>query len=707
VDEDGIIVPGPDDYIDATFGANGYLARTKRDYLVRPGQVAFARAVDAAIVGKGHLLAEAGCGTGKSFSYSVPASYHAARTGNPVVIVTANNALSEQLASKDLPFIQSVVPWEFSFALLKGRNNFLCTDKYLGLEADLATNKTLYNEDLADRLGAKNVDERRQLPILYNWAKESYKGFSHTDEDDEFVETGDKSDLPFEPLESIWHRFSVTANDCKRSRCAHKRTCFSNRAAAKARQSLVVVTNYHMLFAHLRLYMDKGKDLILPPFHVLIADEAHKMPEIARDFFGFKITPGSIKRIERRIRQRAPNVASTLTRTGLLFFSLMRTLKQDKERYKARLKLHFNKEELDAWEQFKKALKNAHHELLNMGEEETTYAERTEEIVKSLEDAMEKQEGDRVFFLEEDSFQNISICSKLVYASEILRPHLFGKVVAPPHEDEDECSDEIEPGVPAVEPTPVSVVAASATLATDNNDFSYVADEMGAKVYETLVAESPFNWQKQCLFIVPTTMPEPQSLEFRDEVAKHVERIIKLARGRTLALFTSNRVLNYTHDSLITPCRQQGITLFKQGDMPRTQLIEAFKEDVSSVLLGTESFWAGVDIPGEALSVVVIDRLPFPTPDDPVLDMISERDEKWFFHHSLPHAVIAFKQGFGRLIRSMECKGVVVCLDRRLVDKRYGKQFLRAIPNDIQKSTNLDAIVDWLRPPALPQWDEL
>lgn len=700
--EDRKPIPDPESYIDRTFCEGGYLAVAKGDsYSPRQGQIAFARAVDRAIVGKGHLIAEAGTGTGKSLSYSAPASYHAARTGNPVVIVTANNALTEQIVYKDLPLLQKAVPWEFSFALLKGRNNFACVDKYLGIEADLATNKKLFGNNIADQLGVSNPEERKQLPILYEWAKESYRGMAHG-------ELGDKSELPFEPLHSLWSRFSVGSDECKRSKCQFKNSCFSNKANRIARQSLVVVTNYHMLFAHLRLYMDKGQDLILPPFHTVICDEAHKMPEIARDFFGFKITQGSIKRIERRLRGVAPELVGALERSKRLLFALLLGLRRDEKRYKARMKLNFLSAEVDAWQALKKALSAAHKRLVLMGDEEASYAERTLEIIESLTDAFEQQKGDRVFFLEEDNKREISICSKLIYASDILKPHLFGKIVAPPKDkDADECSD-TDPAAPPEEPIPVSVICASATLATDGDNFEYMVGDMGMGPHEELIAESPFDWENQCLFIVPTTMPVPSSTdEFKIAVADHVKRVIGLARGRTLALFTSNRVLNHTYDTVRDYCKDQGITLLKQGDEPRTKLIERFKSDISSVLLGTESFWAGVDVPGEALSVVVIDRIPFPTPDDPVLDMISEKDDGWFWKYSTPRAIIAFKQGFGRLIRSMECRGVVVCLDRRIIDKRYGKQFLRALPN-VDKTTNLDAIVDWLEPPpAPPAWDEL
>jgi ATP-dependent DNA helicase DinG len=206
-------------------------------------------------------------------------------------------------------------------------------------------------------------------------------------------------------------------------------------------------------------------------------------------------------------------------------------------------------------------------------------------------------------------------------------------------------------------------------------------------------------------------MPAPNDEGFKDAVASVMDRTVRLARGRTLGLFTSYRVLEHTFDRVRKTCQQMGITLLKQGDAPRTALIARFKQDISSVLFGTESFWAGVDVPGESLSVVVIDRLPFPTPDDPILDAIQQYDKEWFAHYSIPRSIVAFKQGFGRLVRSLECKGVVVCCDNRITEKRYGKKFLRSLPKGVPKTTNLDAIADWLgvsppeaaaTPPATP-----
>ena len=221
-----------------------------------------------------------------------------------------------------------------------------------------------------------------------------------------------------------------------------------------------------------------------------------------------------------------------------------------------------------------------------------------------------------------------------------------------------------------------SVVVTSATLSS-NGRFDYVASEFGLDRPATVIAETPFDFSSQTLLVVPEGLPNPNDDDYRLAVAECLHEIIELAGGRTLALFTSYRNLDAAHERLSATC---GYRVLRQGDMPRTALIEEFRKDVSSVLLGTDAFWAGVDVPGEALSCVVIDRLPFPSPEDPVVDAISSTDKRWFHRYALPRAIIAFRQGFGRLIRRRTDRGVVVVLDQRIVTKGYGRAFLGSLP---------------------------
>lgn len=627
------------DYIEEVFGATGYLAKKFSGYTPRPGQVALARAVDAAIRDGEHLMAEGPTGTGKSIGYATPATYHAAHGGKRVVIATANIALQEQLVRKDLPLLAEVLPWKFTFALLKGKNNFLCLDRFY--EAESKGELELYDDP---------ADAERQRAII-DWARAT--------------KTGDVSELPFEPPSRLWRRFSVSADDCKDADCHFYEECHAVRARAAAAEASVVVTNYHILFAHLQVKEATGEDLVLPPFDIAILDEGHKAADIARDFFGFRITAGAMRWVGRLLSKTGgAKPADKLSTETERFFDRLLALRRSPT-YRTRLR------HADAvpWSTLHGALREAASAYAAASEETTDIdlrgelrraLRRAETLAGQLEAAMTLADAGSVYFIEEDVKGRATLCAKPIEVADQLRRTLF---------------DETH-----------SVTVTSATLTTGGS-FDYIARELGVDRPREVVAESPFQWNEQAVLVVPEGMPEPNDPSFPAAVASTFAEIIDLARGRTLGLFTSYRNLNATYQRVTG----NGHRVLKQGDMPRSALIEEFRRDVGSVLLGTESFWAGVDVPGESLSCVVIDRLPFPTPDDPVLDAITERDRSWFTTYSVPRAVIAFKQGFGRLIRTTTDRGVVVVLDKRIVTKPYGRLFVQSLP-DVLKSRRLDSI---------------
>jgi ATP-dependent DNA helicase DinG len=616
------------EYIDTVFGPNGIFARRFQGYAPRHGQIELTRAVDRAIEENAHLMAEAPTGTGKSIAYLVPAIQHAVQHGKRVLVVTGNIALQEQLVGKDLPLLAEVLPWEFTFALLKGRQNYLCPSR-------------LYEQEAEPQLDipGEPFDVDAYQAILA-WA--------------ETTETGDKSELPFEPPARLWKRFSITSEDCKGNECRFRDQCFAAKAKARAEQAMVVVTNYHMLLLHLHLREITGRDLILPPFDIAICDEGHKMADIARDFFGFRITLGSVRWAGRLLtRLGHAHLAQVLEAEASAFFDALDTYARS-DAYDRRLRVPgvVPHQALRAAlvETFRAYQESMDDVLDSDARAELTRAmARAMALVIQLDSSTALTDEDSVYFLDRLPKGGVALASKVVDVSERLRK-LF------------------------LDATP-SVIVTSATLTTGGS-FEHAKREMGVLEARELVVESPFDFEKQALLIVPEGLPSPQEPVFADAVADAVARIVDLAEGRTLGLFTSYRNMNAAYERLAG----SGYRVLRQGDAPRTQLIEAFRQDVRSVLLGTESFWAGVDVPGESLSCVVIDRLPFPPPDDPVLDAVSERDPDWFEEFSLPRAIIAFKQGFGRLIRSQLDRGVVVVLDERLVTKRYGKKFLRSLP---------------------------
>jgi ATP-dependent DNA helicase DinG len=616
------------EYIDTVFGPNGIFARRFQGYTPRHGQIELTRAVDRAIEENAHIMAEAPTGTGKGVAYLVPAIQHAVQHDKRVLVVTGNIALQEQLVGKDLPFLAEVLPWKFDYALLKGRQNYLCPSR-------------LHEQEAEPQLDAPGEPfDANAYQAILAWA--------------ETTETGDKSELPFEPPARLWRRFSIASEDCKGNECRFRDQCFAAKAKARAEQAMVVIANYNLLHLHLHLREITGRDLILPPFDIAICDEGHKMADIAREFFGFRVTAGSVRWAGRLLnRMGHVRLATRLETETSAFFDALDAYERS-DAYDRRLRAPGavpHQALRTALVETFRAYQEGMDDVLDADAraELTRAMARAMALVIQLDSAMGLAEEGSVYFLERMPKGGVALASKVVDVSERLRKLFF-------------------------DATP-SVIVTSATLTTGGS-FEHAKRELGMRDARELVVESPFDFEKQVLLIVPESLPSPQDPSFVDAVADTVAQIIELAEGRTLGLFTSYRNMNAAYERL-SGC---GYRVLRQGDAPRTQLIEAFRKDVRSVLLGTESFWAGVDVPGESLSCVIIDRLPFPPPDDPVLDAVSERDPDWFQDFSLPRAIIAFKQGFGRLIRSQLDRGVVVVLDERLVTKRYGKKFIGSLP---------------------------
>jgi ATP-dependent DNA helicase DinG len=620
--------------------------------------------------------------TGKSIAYSVPATYHAAMHGKIVVIVTANIALQEQLVQKDLPLLSEILPWGFSYGLLKGRSNYLCRAEYERVHLDKP------QQSMFDAGVMTSPQDRDRLRLL-QWAEAEVAGGGY----------GDQSTIGWKPSDKLWRELSVGPEDCRGSRCAFAGPCGALAAQKLARESKVVVTNYHIFFTNLLIYLDKGMDVVLPPFDVAIFDECHRAADVARDFFGWKLAEGSIKRACSFLRTLDPPLVESTLRAGSWFFNQMKALRYDRDRYKARVVPdRMNQEDTAATRSLLEQLGHVRERIARecvgleaaSARDQLAAAElaqgKVERLLGSVGSVLEGGADNEVIFLEEDEFRKVSVVCRLVRPAQVLREGLFGKTVL-----RDGPADGDEPVA-----LPVSVIGTSATVTTESS-FRFAQEELGVTDCETLVVDSPFDFERQALLIIPDGICDPNDLRFTEEVAALFLRTIELARGRTLGLFTSRKRMNEVFDAVVgrTPFR-----ILRQDDGQRTAIVEEFRRDRHSVLLGVASFWAGVDVPGDSLSCVFIDKLPFPPPDDPVLDRLSETDKRAWAAYAVPRAIIEFKQGFGRLIRSATDRGVVVCCDGRLITKGYGKQFLRAMPKDMQKIRNLDAIREWLDGPV-------
>lgn len=629
-------------YLELVFGRTGIFANRFAGYEPREGQIALARAVSKAIAERSKLFAEAPTGTGKSIGYAVPAIWHHVNepTRPTALIVTANIALQEQLVGKDLPMLRELLPWKFDFCLAKGRSNYVCLDRI----------------EHADEVASDLPAFAMQIADVCAWSRES--------------QTGDVTELPFQPDGRMWMELSVTSDQCKHKKCPHFDRCFVEEAKRRMKACGVVVTNYHLFFADMVIRMMSETASILPNHTIAILDEGHKASDIARDFFGFKLSAGSLKRLVRDTNRTAREAGVRLeTRKledvevfGQDLFDRALMHRKGKE-YKARLK---RKGELDTSEAvaaltaMSKHLNEKAEDSMLTGEHREALrkvADRAEVHAGNLTSVQELKGGNFVFFIDEERTAGggvrASIGAKMIDVADVLASQMFAKIP--------------------------SVVVTSATLTVGSHGFEHVAADLGCKSFDELVAPSPFDLSRQALLVCPANIPEPNEPEFGERVAEAIAEVVRLARGRTLALFTSYKNLDIAHRHLLSVgCPYH---VLRQGDANRTALIAEFKSNVSSVLFGTASFWEGVDVPGEALSCVVIDRLPFLTPEDPVLDAVTAVDKDWFKGWMLPRAVIAFRQGFGRLIRTVNDRGVVVVLDRRLIDKPYGKSFTKGSGN--------------------------
>ena len=636
------------------FGPGGLLAQKLPGFVLRDSQLTMAREVDSALAEGRSLLIEAPCGVGKSIGYSVPAIQHALATGQHVLIATANIALQEQLVQKDLPFLQSVLPVPFQFALLKGRGNFLCADKLL--------------EQRSMLFAGVSGEDQEEFDRVLDWASKTG--------------TGDVSELPFKVSTRVWRHFSI-AEPSECAGCTLK-ACYHKAAVADAEKAHVVVCNYHLLFAHLKVQSATGGMAgVLPAFDALICDEAHEIPDIGSDFAGEEIGRWSFRGFKRHLTRSGYEALDRAAE------NLSRAIKLMAFKHAAQGSNRIKLPGLIDEEPILEALRHAWQELrvqqaqYEDGTKEHAQLERQKEQCRQLAQRVKaliwQERAEWVYWVERQdgaSGESWKLKGKPVSIAPFLQQHLL-------------------PWKP--------VIATSATLTTTREDFTFIRERIGLDTAtRQIVLPSPFDFNGSALLVVPDGLPEPTREAHRDCVHDHLYEAVRASGGRALLLFTSSQALRAAHGMLAPEFERMGHHCFCQGDAPSTQLIARFKEDISSVLFATRTFFQGVDVPGESLSLVALDRLPFPSPTDPVMDYIAEHDPKgWFFKHSLPTALITWRQIFGRLIRRHDDRGVVLLLDGRVGTRKYGKQFLRAIPGGML-SREVAAIGSFLADPEDP-----
>lgn len=654
----------------------GSIARRLSRYESRPEQVALASAVESAIASGEHLVAEAGTGVGKSFAYLVPAIL-AARSRRErddkckrIVVSTHTISLQEQLIRNDIPFLQAVLPVEFSAVLVKGRSNYISLRR-TSKATSRATQKMMFEGD-----------GQRQLAMIADWAQKT------TD--------GSRSDLSFRPQPAVWDEVASDHGDCMGKKCPTHGDCFYYKARRRVWNADLLVVNHALFFSDLALRRDGAS--ILPDYDTVIFDEAHTMEGVAADHMGIRLSEGQFDYLMNRLY-------NDRTQRGLLLVHKLQKAQQQVQtiRYLYRdlflaiddwsKRFGKNNGRLEHPVDVQNNVSTAMHELSrqidyfadNLKSESDrielkSASARCQILADSLSSWCEQRAEGCVFWVERSGTQQqkLSLMSAPVEVGPILRDQLFNDIS--------------------------SVIMTSATLAIGANDFRFFRSRIGLTDGRDERQGSPFDYQQQARLILSTNMPDPsaRSRDFQQECCRRIQRHLLDTEGRAFVLFTSYSMMMFCADRLQGWLAEHDLTLYCQGKgMPRTAMLDRFRNNDRAVLFGTDSFWQGVDVPGDALQNVIITRLPFSVPDHPLLesrvDAIRARGGNPFQEYQVPEAIIKLKQGFGRLIRTRSDSGRVVILDPRVLTKPYGRLFLKSLPDcrtEIDDGENIEAMAE-------------
>ena len=640
------------------FAAGGMLSRTHPAYEFRRGQLQMAQAVEQALEEKRHLIVEAGTGTGKTLAYLLPVI----RSGKRLIISTNTKNLQEQLFFKDIPFLEQALcangEGKLSVCYMKGRGNYLCRKK-------------LY--DLTDQPVLSGLDEIEHYRAIAAWEKTT--------------QTGDRAELAGIPEASaLWHKLDARSETCLGQKCSSWDKCFITEMHRRAMESDIIIVNHHLFFADLAIKQqaeyapDAG---ILPEVGAVIFDEAHELEDVAGSYFGVSVSNARVEELCRDIEaslqrnrlytDKMSGAIKSLRERSQLFFSV---LPQGEGRFAFENRREFLEENGEEYLGLQQSLQRLGSELENLPskpEEMFAFVRRAQELQVQLGFLMEAEEQNTVFWIERRGFRGrestrIFLQATPIDVAPILKTCLFDKL---------ECA-----------------VLTSATLAVGGG-FEYFRRRLGLEHARELVLPSHFDYESQALFYVPPDLPDPRTPQFAVKATERIRRILEITRGRAFVLFTSYAQMKDVHQRLLGEIEYP---MLLQGDAPKSALLEEFRLTPNAVLFATSSFWQGVDVQGEQLSCVIIDRLPFAVPSDPVVaarvKSIDAEGGNAFFQYQVPGAVITLKQGFGRLIRSLHDRGLLVLLDNRILKKQYGRVFIESLPN-YQKTTDIRQVEEF------------
>lgn len=631
--------------LEQIFGPHGWLARHHPKYEYRLSQLEMAESVEAALEHGRHLIAEAGTGTGKTLAYLVPIL----RSGRRVVVSTGTKNLQEQIFFKDIPFLRKLFP-DLRAVLMKGRQNYLCRQKLYDIERQPVL---------------KGLEEVELYAAIRKWERRT--------------ETGDRAELHSLPDTSeLWPQIDARSETCTGQKCQQFDRCFITWMHQRAAQSDLIIVNHHLFFADLALKRT-GVAGLLPDYAAVVFDEAHEIEDVATEYFGIQVSNYRVEELARdteatlRLKDlRVPEIVAAVGDLRRRAEQLFELFPGSEGRFNFEHRDRFVETHRGACSAFENALVRLETELLKVKdrpEELNNLARRAAEQRAAFETVLESHDRNYVYWWERRG-RGVFLEASPIDVSALLREYLFAKVN--------------------------TVILTSATLAVGGS-FAFLKSRLGVDQPQEKIYASHFNFGEQALLYTPLHLPDPREPSFAMRAAQEVVELLKVTRGRAFVLFTSHAQMREVYEHVRQKVR---FPLLLQGTAPPTALLERFRRSRNPVLFATSSFWQGVDVQGQQLSAVIIDRLPFAVPTDPVvaarIQRINEDGGNAFTEYQIPEAVIALKQGFGRLIRSETDHGVLAILDHRLIRKPYGRLFLESLPG-YRRTTRIEDVREFMQ----------